>query len=120
MSILNFFVPNRQTIFHITSSNPAVVLTTQPHGYNSTLSVRIFFPPTQNFGMSEVMNKLFQITVLTPSSFSIPVDTTPFDPFVVVVAPNGTQQVPQVIPVSEIGQTFSQATMNNSTISPEL
>jgi hypothetical protein len=117
MTVLNFFLPNRQYIENISNSNPAVVTTTQPHGYDSTLVVRLFFPPGYNFGMTQLINDLFQITVLSNVTFSIPVNTTSFDPFVI---PPDPKQLPQVIPAAEVGSTLSEAVRNNGTISPEL
>lgn len=115
MTISNNFVPNRQIIEAITNSNPAVVTTTAPHGYDNTLSVRIVFPQPSHFGMEQLNNQVFQITVIDNSDFSIPIDTTSFDPF----NGSGAVQSPQTIPVGEVGYTFSESTRNNNNIIPE-
>ena len=113
MSILNFFIPNRQEIESITLANPGVVTTTEDHGYLTGLYVRLFMP--NGFGMPQVSNRVFLITVLTSDSFSIPVNTSNFDPF----ALGSSSQVPQVIPVGEVSSTLLMAERNNDNISPE-
>lgn len=114
MSITSYFVPNRQQIQSISNANPAVVTTTQDHGYLTGLVVRLTFPVT--FGMPEVNGQIFEITVLTTRTFSIPVNSTAFQAFTVA----STTQVAQVIPVAEIASTLTSATRNNDNIVPEL
>lgn len=115
MTISNSFVPNRQIIQNISNSNPGVITTTQPHGYDNDLSIRVVYPPRSNFGMAQLANQVFQITVIDPTNFSIPIDTRPFEPF----STAGQKQVPQIIPVAEIGYDFSEAVRNNNNIVPE-
>lgn len=114
MTISSFFVPNRQSVSSITNANPAVVTTTQAHGYANGLLIRFFFP--LDVGMNQLRNQVYEITVLNNTSFSIPVDSTNFDPYLAV----GTVQVAQVIPVAENANSISQATDNNNNITPEL
>jgi len=113
MSIANFFVPNRQQVSAITNANPAVVTTTQDHGYETGLCVRFFFP--LNVGMNLLDNEEFLITKIDDTSFSIPINTTNYDVF----APVGTAQLPQVIPIAEAADSLAQATKNNENIVPE-
>lgn len=113
MSIANFFIPNRQIVSSITQANPGVVTTTQDHGYETGLCVRLFFP--LNVGMNQLKNKLVKITKINDTSFSIDVDTTNFDAF----SPVGSVQLPQVIPVAEVASSLSQSTINNDNIVPE-
>lgn len=114
MTIANFFVPNRQTVSNITRANPGVVTTTQDHGYQNGLFVRFYFP--KNFGMTQVNGNIYEITVLSPTTFAIDVNTTDFDAFAVL----STSQSPQVIPVGEVANTLSEALINNQNILPEL
>lgn len=125
MSISNTFLPNMQIIEEITNSNPAVVTTTQAHGYDNSLLVRIVLPDPvgsglPSFGMSQLSNRIFRITVIDDETFSIPINSTDFQPFSPIdpeeVLPH---QYPQVIPVAETGYTFSQAVRNNNNIAPE-
>jgi hypothetical protein len=114
MTIANFFVPNRQTVSDISRTNPGVVTTTQNHGYDSGLFVRFYFPV--NFGMTQVNGKIYEITVLSPTTFEIDVDTTNFDTFAIL----SPAQTPQVIPVGEVSSTLTMAVDNNENIIPEL
>lgn len=113
MTISNFFVPNRQDISSITNANPAVVTTTQNHGYQAGLYIRLVYPVT--FGMEQLIDQVFLATILSPDSFSIPIDTTTFEPYNSATS----FQVGQVIPVGEISSTLANAEKNNYTIIPE-
>lgn len=113
MTISNFFVPNRQTVTAITNANPAVVTTSQSHGYDSGLIVRFFFP--LNVGMNNLNGQNFKITTLSNNTFSIPVNSTNFDVF----NPIGTKQVSQVIPVGNVSLNLLQPEDNNNNIIPE-
>lgn len=115
MTIYNFFVPNRQNIASITNANPGVVTTTQPHGYHDNLYVRLYYPV--KFGMTQLLGQQLLIKVLSPTTFSIGVNTTSFDPFVIA----STKQTPQVIPIGETAiNTLINAVKNNNTDTPEL
>lgn len=114
MTISNFFVPNRQTISSITQANPAVVTTSQSHGYSSGMLVRFFMP--LDVGMNVLDGQVYEITVTSTTEFSIPVDTTNFDSFSIV----GTVQSPQVIPVGNLSSALIESTRNNENITPEL
>jgi len=113
MSIANFFVPNRQTVSNISRTNPGVVTTTQDHGYDSGLFVRFYFPV--KFGMTQVNGNIYEIRVLTPTTFEIDVDTRNFDAFAIISA----SQSPQVIPVGEVSNTLAESVVNNRNIIPE-
>ena len=113
MTISNFFIPNRQIVSAITNANPAVVTTTQAHGYSTGLFVRFFFP--LDVGMNELDNEIFEITVINTTDFSIPYDSSQKDVF----SPVGSVQLPQVIPVAEVANSLSEAVENNKNITPE-
>lgn len=114
MTISNNFIPNRQIIQSITNAYPAVVTTTAPHGYHDGLYVRLVYPIAD--GMQQIQGQVFLITILSPTTFSIPVDTRNFDSF----ALNSAEQSPQVIPVGEVALTLVNAVINNDNIVPEL
>lgn len=113
MTISNFFIPNRQTVQNITNGNPAVVTTTQANGYHNGLFVRIVLP--RDWGMQQVNGGVYQVTILSPTTFSINVNTTNFDSF----TSGSARQVPQVIPVGEVSSTLVNAVINNDNIVPE-
>ena len=111
----NGYTPYNCQIINITNGNPGVVTTLQDTNYNSNLFVRIVYPIGSDVGMPEVNGNTYPVTPITSDSFSIGVDTTNFAPF--VISPN-SKQIPQSIPVSESGYTFSEAVKNNGTIKP--
>lgn len=113
MTISNYFVPNRQTVSAITNADPAVVTTTEDHGYDSGLIVRFYFP--LNVGMNILNGQQFEITVLSTTTFSIPVNSTKFDSF----NPIGTKQTAQVIPIGNLSKYILEPTDNNNNIIPE-
>jgi hypothetical protein len=113
MTISDFFVPNRQTISSITRSNPAVVTTTEDHGYDDGIYIRLVYPTS--FGMTQLIDQVFQATILSATSFSVPIDTTHFDAYNAATS----LQVGQVIPVGEISSTLENSERNNYTILPE-
>ena len=113
MTIFNFFIPNRQEVSAITNANPGVVTTTQSHGYDTGYRVRFFFP--LDVGMNQLKNKVVEITVISPSTFSVGIDTSNFDVF----SPVGTSQLPQVIPVGSLEDSVLEPTTNNENITPE-
>lgn len=93
------WLPQANIITSITNANPAVVTTMTSNGYQSGYNVRIVlpFPYTLSFGMYQINDLVGTITVLSPTSFSIDIDTTGFSTFVV-----GTSlQNAQTIPVSQ-------------------
>lgn len=113
MTISNSFIPNRQLVSAITQANPGVVTTTEAHGYNTGLFVRLFFP--LDVGMNKLADKVVAVTVVDTTSFSIGINTTNFD----IYSPVGTSQLAQVIPVGSKALGVLQPTDNNGNIVPE-
>lgn len=110
LEIFTPFIPRSSIISNITNSSPAVVTVTQDHGYLDGLQVRMVFPG--NFGMTQLNGNLFFITVLSPTSFSIPVDTSNFDSY----NPGSNLTPSQVIPVGEVADSLLQATRNSGVL----
>jgi len=117
------FQPQMMNILSITNANPAVITTTEDginpldNIYSTGLIVRIDVP--NGFGMviSNVLS--YPITVLTSSTFSIPLDTTSLDPFVVPSYNPGHNGTPaQVVPVGEVNDSLYQSTRN--VLTPDL
>jgi len=102
------FTPQAREISTISNAFPAVVTTTQPHGYLSLLLIRFFLPPPTYFGMPSLNGQVYQITVLSPTTFSVPVNTANLDPFSL----SHTEQVPQVTPTAENASILYQAERN--------
>ena len=115
-----FFTPYATEISGISQSNPAIITTSEVNNYASDLSVRIVFPYGSDFGMNALAGKVYQVTPINPTNFSIPVDSTNFEPFTIPAPiPGLATQVPQVIPVCESGTTFNEAVINDRTMKPE-
>lgn len=102
---LTDFVPKRRVISSIATGFPTVITTDEDHGYTSTLIVSFLFPNLKK--MQQLQSATFPITVLSPTTFSIPVDTTTYGAFVI-----DTNQEPQVLPAAEQNLTLENATNN--------
>ena len=113
MTVSTFFLPNRQIVQAITRANPGVVTTTTSHGYRDGLFVRFVFP--ENVGMMQLSNQSALITVLSPTTFSIDINTSSFDAF----NSAGVVNPPQVIPIGEVASTLANAVDNGGHIVPE-
>jgi hypothetical protein len=112
------YKPALRLIANITQSFPALVTTTFAHGYFNGLQVRIFLPPVygstvvagiryQGFGMEQINNLKGTVTITDdPTVFSLDIDTSNFDPFVMPPnqdPPDTQVQYAQVIPAGGNG-----------------
>ena len=101
------FQPAMRQIAAITQSNPAIVTTTQNHLYKSGNIIRLDIPA--NFGMVQA-NQQFGTTVVTgPTTFTIAIDTTFYDAYVVPAAygPAGV-----CVPFAEDNNLLTNAVQN--------
>lgn len=117
------YAPAMRGIFSITNAANALITTaleTVPlvggvlvpgnHGYISGTIVRLDIPP--NFGMTQA-NQLFgTITVVSPTTFTITIDTTTFDPYVIPVVWPYSQQLGQCVPIGEDNSMLTAAVQN--------
>lgn len=94
-------------ISSITQSNPATIVTTFHHDYDTGLIVRLNIP--LEYGMQQANQKSGTITVVDTVTFTIDIDTTAFDPFVV---PSPSYQCANVTPIGEINEILTEATQN--------
>ena len=103
------WTPDISFISAITKANPAVVTTTAAHGYTTGYSIRIVFPfpYAYAFGMYQINGQSAVITVLSPTSFSISINTLKYDTFVLGTTLEQAQAIP-------IGQT-TNADLDDST-----
>lgn len=94
------WVPEATVISSITQANPCVITTTAPHGYSDGLVVRVSFPfpYSSSFGMTQINGLSGPILVLSPTTFSMPINTTNFSPFTV----GTTLQTPQILPIGNL------------------
>lgn len=131
----NLFYPNQMAIFNIVRGNPTVIATVGAHNYVNGLVVRIDIPPppappgpgfppippvNTPRGMYQLNGTIAPITVTGANLFTIPIDSTGFDPFVFNLVPRNNSYLAQVIPISEDALTLTSATHNNNNIIPEI
>ena len=112
------WLPAAQIISAITQSNPAVITTTEPHGYQTGFTVRVVFPfpYALSFGMYQINEKIGQITVLSPTTFSISINTLNYDAFTVGTA----LQIAQVIPMGQMTNADLDDSMQVNPVNPQL
>lgn len=109
------WVPDATVIASITQANPCIVTTTTNHGYSTGFNVRVTFPfPYSNtFGMTQINGLTGAITVLSPMTFSMPINTLGFNSFKSGNSPitNITRANPAVVTVTTnnffVGQTVT-------------
>jgi hypothetical protein len=95
----------------ITNAFPAVVTTTFNHNYGTGLVVRLDLPLP--VGMQQANGLDGPIMVLSPTTFSIPIDTTAMDPFAIPMDPSPHDNIcAQVVPIAEVNEILTQATRN--------
>jgi hypothetical protein len=104
--------PTSQTISNITQSDPCVITTTNNFNFEEGIYVRIFLPSSE-FGMRELNGKIFPATILSPNTFSIPVDSRGFAPFAPVIG-----QTAQVLPSGQGSLTLANTITNITTVPP--
>lgn len=104
------FQPAMRIITNISNGNPCIVTTSFPHQYKDLLIVRLDIP--QGFGMQQA-NQLFgTVTVLSPTTFAIDIDTTLFQPWSVPANWPLNKQLAQSVPFAEDNSTLKNATRN--------
>ncbi len=101
------FAPVINGITAITNAVAAQVTTSSPHGYLDGAIIRLHIPT--GFGMTQA-NELFGSIIVTgPTTFTISIDTTAFDPFVV---PSPNVAPAQTIPIGENNNTLASSFRN--------
>lgn len=95
----------------ITNSNPATVTTSFDHDYGTGDIVRLNIP--RWFGMTQANKLVGTITVTGSDTFTIDIDTTKFDTFVIPSpVPWYVDSYPSVTPVGEVTSKLAGATQN--------
>lgn len=104
------YQPAMRLISTITQAENAVVTTTFAHDYIDGEIVRMIIP--RGFGMRQLDKKTAPITVLSDTTFSIPIDTREFDAYSTPSSSPNDKQCAQVIPIGEIASQIDGATKN--------
>ena len=106
-----------RNILSITRDDNALVTTTfdgiNPgnHQYLTGLIARLYIP--YGFGMVQANELYGPITVINDTQFTIPINTTNFDVFVVPTFQPGDFGTPaHVVPIGEINDILTEATQN--------
>lgn len=97
------FQPAMRIVTAISQSNPAVITTSFAHQYDDGIIVRLDIP-LQN-GMQSIAGITYPILVLSPTTFSVPVDSTSFQAFT-------NNACAMVVPVGELNGQLTDATRN--------
>ena len=111
------FQPAQRNILSITQSFPAVVTTTfdgtSPGDNQYTSGMIVSFRIPYMWGMTALDTQQAVITVISPSSFSVPIDTTLYEPFVVPTGQPSSYATPaQVVNVGEINDNLRGSVQN--------
>lgn len=107
----SYFFPASREIAAITNAPVAQVTTTFAHGYISDIILRLYIPPA--YGMTQANFLAGTIQVTSPTTFTISIDTSTFDPFVVPAPnPNVISSPAQCVPFGEDNDTFQAAFRN--------
>jgi len=111
------FQRSMRNILSITQAEQALVTTTfdginpGSHQYSTGLIVRLYVPV--GFGMVQANQLYGPITVVNDTQFTIPINTTDFDTFVVPAFQPGAFGTPaQSVPIGELNSMLTNATEN--------
>ena len=105
------FKPAVRDIVAISNSFPLVVTTSFPHSYLTGLIVRLLIP--NNFGMVTLNKVKGLITVTSATTFTMEINSTTLDAFVVPPQQPGDNFTPaQVVPVGESALQLDQSFVN--------
>jgi hypothetical protein len=99
------FQPAMREITAISNSFPVNITTSFNNNYYDGLIVRLDIP--LNFGMQQANGLFGTVTRIDGTHFSLPIDTTFFDSFIV---PVGALQIAQSVPIGEDTMILWQAT----------
>lgn len=101
------YQPAMRLIASITQANPAVVTTTFAHNYITGEIVRLVIPYTS--GMQQINKQTGTIIVTGNTTFSIDIDSSLFDAYVIPVP---ELNCGQVVPIGEVNELLRAATKN--------
>lgn len=104
------FKPAMREIDSITQAINALVTTTFAHGYLSGEYVRLYIPLI--YGMQQANQKFGKITVASDTSFTIDIDTSKYDAFIVPSPLPANYTCAQVVPIGEEASMLTAAVYN--------
>lgn len=107
------YQPAMRLISGITNAVQPTITTTFDHDYLVGLLVRFYIP--SEYGMVQLNHLTGQVlSVPTDATFTINIDTSSFDTFIAVAAPEPwyVNDTAHVVPTGEINSSLAQATRN--------
>lgn len=113
------FQPAMRQVTAITQANPVSVTTSFAHNYFTGDIVRIIIPTDirinagvvtiRDFGMPEINQKYAPIVVTSPTTFTMPIDSTNFQALTIQA---GSLQAPQCVNIGEVNENIWGAEYN--------
>lgn len=94
----------------VSNAESTIVTTTFAHQYNTGAIVRINIP--LGFGMQEINQQYAPITVLSTTTFSMPINSSDFSLFTVPTSYPNNRQSATVTPVGEINSLLNSSVKN--------
>jgi hypothetical protein len=107
------YVPQPRELASVTNDIEAMVTTTEPHQYVTGQVIKFFVP--MGFGMYELNSLQVKLTVVDDISFTIPVDSRQFNPFVVPSFPPAYTPAQALPQTGEGYNTYSKPAMTPQT-----
>ena len=104
------FQPAMRIVTAITNDNPAMVTTSFDHQYKDGTIVRIDLP--LGYGMQQINQQYAPITVTSPTTFALAIDTRLYDAFSVPITFPNDAQFAQVVPIGQVNETLRAAVQN--------
>jgi len=102
------FQPAMRIISAVTNAFPASVTTTFDHDYITGTIVRFYIPQAE--GMTQLDKKTGTITVTGTDTFTVDIDTTRFDTFVIPGVPAWYENTcALVVPIGEVSDQLTAA-----------
>ena len=106
------YQPAMRLVTDISKAENAVITTSFDHDYVTGLIVRLYVP--NNYGMFQIDKKVGEITVLSPTTFSIDISTTDYDSFLVPASPPYYHKTACCVPVGNVQGVYDVAVRNVS------
>ena len=100
--------PGTLLVVSITNSNPMLVTFTNSIENTYFVGMNIYFVIPQNYGMQQLNDKFAQIIGINSNVFTVNIDSTNFDPFMV---PSNPIQVAQIAPYGSKNLQYSNFTL---------
>ena len=106
------YQPAMRLVTDITRAVITVITTSFDHDYETGLIVRLYVP--RNYGMTQINHHVGAITVLTGDTFSMDLNTSAYDAFIIPSNPPYYRETALVVPVGNVLDVYNVAVRNVS------